>query len=175
MLCTRLTIIAPPGQLIEVTGVDSGVKSDADCTDRTKPATALKENSLHSGMIFWIKLICDYLEQCKLPISNAEMFQHYYSDDNIIQVTYECRVKPAENGKVEIVTAKFGRFDQTTCTKTPLDMTSSASFPAKQHVKNLCNGLGSCSVNASMEELGPTDPIYYDHNYLIVDYTCALQ
>ncbi|XP_056287745.1 L-rhamnose-binding lectin CSL2-like [Pseudoliparis swirei] len=219
MLCTRLTIIAllaatqcltsdgflydvacpgvngelqcPPGQVMEVKAVDSGLESDADCTDRTKSATVLKEDSLHSAMIYWVKLVCDYLEQCRLPKPDAGMFQHNYSNASFIQVTYDCRVKPAdvitvvacendiaeiqcENGKVQIETAKFGRFDKTTCTKTPLNMTFAASFPAKQHVKDKCNGLGSCSVNASMEELGPTDPSY-DHNYLIVDYICVRQ
>ncbi|TNN70302.1 hypothetical protein EYF80_019516 [Liparis tanakae] len=114
-------------------------------------------------------LSCDNLEQCRLPKPNARMFQKDYSDASFIQVAYECRVKPAENGKVEIVTAKFGRFDQTTCTKTPLDMTFSGSFHAQKRVEKKCNGLGSCSVTASTEDLGPTVPSY-DNNYLIVDY-----
>lgn len=43
--------------MIKVIEVSSGVKSDADCTDRKKPVRVSDGNALHEGMNPWVKLV----------------------------------------------------------------------------------------------------------------------
>ncbi|XP_068446550.1 L-rhamnose-binding lectin SML-like [Clinocottus analis] len=170
--------------------MSSGVKSDADCADRKKPARVSNEHSLHNGMRYWVPLICNNLERCRLPKPNKKMFVIRNSQDNFVQIAYVCRMRLAgmqtvaacenqiaelkcESGQIEIVSAKFGRFDENTCTKKPLGLTFCGSFSAETRVKNKCNGLEECSVEASSHALGPPTPNRDVPMYLLVDFICT--
>ncbi|XP_075936102.1 L-rhamnose-binding lectin CSL3-like [Anarhichas minor] len=169
--------------------VNYGVKSDADCADRKKPAKVSDGNSLHTSMKGWIQRICDRREWCRLPKPNRRMFVDNNSQDNFLQITYDCEIRPAEwhsivacenqtaeikceKGEVKIVNARFGRFDENTCTKTPSKMTFCTSFKAADRVKDKCSGTPVCYVTATPDNLG--SPVGCDSHpkYLSVDYEC---
>ncbi|XP_061536567.1 latrophilin-like protein 1 [Phycodurus eques] len=136
----------------------------------------------------WIRFICDGLQRCRLPKPNSQMFV-CDKTDNFIQIKYKCHKRlPAVKKVVAceketahlqcdpskdlmIIRAKYGRFDEHLCSKTPSIMTFCSSMSAQMIVQDECNGMNECSITAD-ESLGVPHHCDDTPKYLIVDYEC---
>ncbi|XP_037618251.1 rhamnose-binding lectin-like [Sebastes umbrosus] len=221
MLSTRLTIIAllaatgfwtsdglyydvacpgvnselqcPEGKLIRVKSTQTGHKSSADCQKRNESATAFDDDVIYWGMKAFNKKICNGLQRCRLPKPNQKFLLRRNTEDNFIQIDYECYEKnpdmktvvacegeTAQLGcalvteTISIVKARYGRFDENICNPgNPSTMTFCSSYEANDFVIQKCHGEKQCSVKSDTDDLGDAAFCDDEPKYLTVDYLCV--
>ncbi|XP_041822643.1 L-rhamnose-binding lectin CSL1-like [Chelmon rostratus] len=164
----------PEGQMILVQSVEYGEISSVDCAARSQPATTTKSVCMSPAKLPWMKFICDGRESCRLSKPDPGTFNCDYSGDStFIQITYICEDRnpnvqtvvecegnqakiSCEKGTIDILRARFGRFDATTCTDTPSTMTFCWSYQTDPRVKIQCDSKTECEIQVTEESLGTT-------------------
>ena len=76
---------------------------------------------------------------------------------------------------LDIVTARYGRFDWTTCHHPSIIEIDCESPDTYDVIRSLCQNKSSCTVTASTSQYSGGDPCIETHKYLIVTYTCQYQ
>ena len=76
---------------------------------------------------------------------------------------------------LNIETARYGRFDSTTCPHSAINGIDCESPDTYDVIRSLCQNKGSCTVTSSTSQFSGGDPCPGTHKYLIVTYTCQYQ
>ena len=76
---------------------------------------------------------------------------------------------------LNIVTARYGRFDLTTCPHQSINEIDCESPDTYDVIRSLCQNKSSCTVTSSTSQYSGEDPCPGTHKYLNVTYTCQYQ
>ncbi|KAM3585753.1 uncharacterized protein V6R79_026391 [Siganus canaliculatus] len=185
------TSVACPaeGSMINLVALEHGEASPGHCAAGND--LVLSQNYCLQPLLYpWAKLICNKMERCRLPVPDVRMFKCEFSENTFIVAKYACyetdlEVKTlevcdggeaelkCESGTIDIMKASYGRFDQSTCTETPSDVTYCASPSVNVQVQEMCNDKAECTFPVNQSGLGK--PLDCDElpKYLHVKYVCG--
>ncbi|XP_061744977.1 L-rhamnose-binding lectin CSL1-like [Nerophis ophidion] len=188
---TNNILQCPESHVITVGEVRYGKANTVNCAALTQAAKVFSpdQKCLHPSLKQWVKFICDGQERCRLPKPDPFMFV-CDNQNNFLQVEYTCRkqrpgVRPVvacegqtaqlscDTGtSIEIVRARYGRFDEQLCSDTPSVMTFCSSYSTQGTVSTKCNGKNTCQVTAN-STLGPANKCDDNPKYLTLNYVCV--
>ncbi|XP_061841422.1 L-rhamnose-binding lectin CSL3-like [Nerophis lumbriciformis] len=188
---TNNILQCPERHVITVGEVRYGKANAVDCAASTQAATVFSpdQTCIHPSLITWVQFICDGQERCRLPKPDTTMFV-CDTNDNFVQVDYTCRnQRPGKRSlvacegqtaqlscdagsSIEIIRARYGRFDEQLCSDTPSVMTFCSSYSTQGTVSTKCNGQNTCQVTAD-STLGPAYDCDDLPKYLTVNYVCV--
>ncbi|KAM6924909.1 L-rhamnose-binding lectin SML-like [Xenentodon cancila] len=154
--------------------VNSALYGRADsetCTEGRPPEQLTNTQCSQTGTIDIIRQSCEGKTVCEINIDCVNDADPCPGTYKYLQTNYSC--VPAREGQViNVISADYGRHDETTCSyNRPDSQTSNTDCSNPTNVVALrCNGQTTCSISASNSEFG--DPCQGTYKYLEVAYTC---
>ncbi|XP_065053082.1 uncharacterized protein LOC135682221 isoform X2 [Rhopilema esculentum] len=171
------------GQVLEILGAKYGRTDRTTCRN---PAIRTTNCGAASSMQKVVTM-CGGKQFCRVQASNGVFGDPCVGTYKYLRINYRCIKKPTSsiinvcehrhatlrcgNGQVlEILGAKYGRTDRTTCRNPAIRTTNCGAASSMQKVVTMCGGKQFCRVQASNGVFG--DPCVGTYKYLRINYRC---